>query len=354
LRLRGARFAFATDTVEEMSANGWRLQAGTVAALAIAAFTGWTLTGGDFWPRWVWFGLALMITVRLALARALRAPAGRSRRFAVHAAVTAVLIPTEVIVWALSGRGLFWPLGPILVLAAVLAAHAWVLGGPPGRRERELTGRIERLTRTRRGALDAQAQELRRIERDLHDGTQARLVSLAITISLAESLLRSDPDAASVLLAEARAGTTTALTDLRAVMQSVHPPVLADRGLLAAVQALALDLAVPVTVDGEIIGVVPPAIESAVYFAVAECLANVVKHAQADRAAVHLSHVDQRLVATVSDDGVGGAGFDAGSGLPGIARRLEAFDGRMSITSPPGGPTSIIVEVPCELSSPKI
>jgi signal transduction histidine kinase len=134
-------------------------------------------------------------------------------------------------------------------------------------------------------------------------------------------------------------------------MQSVHPSVLADRGLPGALHALALDLAVPVEVRGDLPRNAPPAIESAMYFAVTECLANVVKHARADRARVDLVHRQGRLVAVVADNGIGGAGVGPGTGLAGIARRLEAFDGIMRISSPPGGPTSIRLEVPCGLSS---
>jgi signal transduction histidine kinase len=331
-----------------------RAQAGVAAGVGVAVTVLWAaLGGGDFWPRWVWFALALVLTAQVALRWALRRPAGRRRWFDLHRAVAAVLVPAEIAVWALSGGGFFWPAGIAALLAVTLAAHAWLLERPPGRRERELRARVERLTRTRRGALDAQAQELRRIERDLHDGTQARIVSLGMTLGLAESLLRTDPDAAAELLAEARAGTKAALEDLRSVMQSVHPSVLADRGLPGAVQALALDLALPVDVRVDIDGTAPPAIESAVYFAVAEALANVVKHANATRATVELSHRNGRLTAAVTDDGRGGATLGAGSGLPGVARRLEAFDGIIGVTSPPGGPTSILLEVPCELSSPR-
>ncbi len=270
-----------------------------------------------------------------------------------HAAFSAVLAVAEPVIWVLSGGGFFWPLPAWGVLGLLVLIHAWLLVYPPGRREQELTRRVERLSRTRRSALDAQAQELRRIERDLHDGAQARLVSLAMTIGLAESLLRRDPDSAAELLAEARAGTQTALAELRVVMQSVHPPVLADRGLCGAVEALALDLAVPVEVRSDVEGAVPPAIESALYFAVAECLANVVKHARASRSSVELRYRKGRLIAVVTDDGVGGASPGNGTGLTGIARRLDAFDGMMEMASPAGGPTSITLEVPCELSSPK-
>ena len=325
-----------------------------VAAVAVlAAPLAWSVFGGEFWPRWVWFGVGLVIALQVALARAWRVAPGRRRRIAVHATLVAMLSLTDVIVWLLSGRGFFWPVVSVPLYVTTLAVHGREPGRAPGRRERELVARVDRLIQTRSGALDAQALELRRIERDLHDGTQARLVSLGITLGLAEGLLRTDPDAAAALLAEARAGTKTALEDLRSVMHSVHPSVLADRGLSGAVQALALDLAVPVEVRSDLPGNAPPAIESAMYFAVVEGLANVVKHAQARRATVELGHRGGRLVAVVGDDGVGGAAAERGTGLTGIARRLEAFDGIMGVTSPPGGPTTIRLEVPCALSSPR-
>jgi signal transduction histidine kinase len=304
--------------------------------------------------RWVVFGLVVALALPGSVVGAWRASApGRRRWLAVHRAVFVVLAGVEIAVYLLSGRGLFWPAWSIPIIGIPLAVHTWAIDRPPGRRERELIARVERLVRTRSGALDAQAQELRRIERDLHDGAQARLVSIGMTLGLAESLLRTDPDTAATLLAEARGGTKTALADLRTVMQSVYPPVLADRGLAGALQALALDLAVPTRVSGGIPGAAPPAIESAVYFAVAECLANVVKHARARRADVDLGYGNGRLTATVTDDGRGGATIGDGTGLRGVVHRLEAFDGIIDVVSPPGGPTSIRLEVPCELSSPR-
>jgi signal transduction histidine kinase len=212
---------------------------------------------------------------------------------------------------------------------------------------------VEVLTRTRSGALDVQAAELRRIERDLHDGAQARMVSVAMNLGLAEELLDKDPQLLAELLAESRSSMLTALDELRTVMRGIQPPVLADRGLDGAVRALALHLAVPVTVASEIPGQAPPPVESAVYFAVSECLANVVKHSGARSAGVELGYRDGVLSVVVSDDGDGGASMTAGTGLRGVARRLEVFDGRVELTSPAGGPTVVRMEVPCELSSPR-
>jgi signal transduction histidine kinase len=154
--------------------------------VALAAPMVWSAFGGDFWPRWVWFGVGLAIALQLALTWGWRSASGRRRLLAVHAGLVAVLSPADVIVWALSGGGFFWPLVTVPLYVATLLVHAWVQKRAPGRRERELRARVDRLISSRRGALDAQALELRRIERDLHDGAQARLVSLGMTLGLAD------------------------------------------------------------------------------------------------------------------------------------------------------------------------
>jgi signal transduction histidine kinase len=220
----------------------------------------------------------------------------------------------------------------------------------------ELRLRVTHLTATRAGAIDAQAAELRRIERDLHDGAQARMVSVGMTIGLAERLVRRDPAAALELLAEARASSTAALVDLRHLVRGIHPPVLAERGLEGAVQALALHLPVPIVVTSHLPGRLETPIESAVYFAVAEALGNISRHSRAHSAWVNLRHAEGRLVVEVGDDGIGGADATRGTGLNGIERRLDAFDGTMMTSPPPpppAGPTVMTMEVPCALSSPK-
>jgi signal transduction histidine kinase len=174
-----------------------------------------------------------------------------------------------------------------------------------------------------------------------------------MSLGLADQLIAEDPDAARRMVAEARATTGAALGDLRTVVRGIHPPVLADRGLVGAVQALALDMANPVSVDGQLVGRPPAPVESALYFAVAECLANIGKHAAADHGWVRFAHEDHRLIAVVGDDGRGQADPARGSGMAGVARRLAAFDGTMRVSSPQGGPTIVTLEVPCELSSPK-
>jgi signal transduction histidine kinase len=155
------------------------------------------------------------------------------------------------------------------------------------------------------------------------------------------------------MLAEARQTSSAALGDIRDVVHGIHPPVLADRGLKAAIEALALDLSVPVEVTGEVPAALPAPIESAAYFTVAECLANVAKHAGASRVWVELTHASGRLCIVVGDDGRGGAAPSAGTGMRGVARRLAAFDGTMTVSSPRGGPTRVTLEVPCDSSSPR-
>jgi signal transduction histidine kinase len=216
-----------------------------------------------------------------------------------------------------------------------------------------LTLRVEHLTVTRSAAVDAQASELRRIERDLHDGAQARLVAVGLSIGLAEELIRTNPEAAQQLLTEARLASDEALDELRSLVRGIHPPVLAERGLDGAIRAVALTLPLPVDVDIELPGRAPEPVETAAYFAVAEALANVVKHSKARRAWVRLRHIKGQLRIVVGDDGVGGADPSRGSGLRGVQRRLSAHDGTLDAASPRGGPTVLTMEVPCALSSPK-
>jgi signal transduction histidine kinase len=331
-----------------------RLEVFISVVIGVGIGLGWALTGGhgSFWPRWVWFGLAVPIWLQGAYLWGLRSPRGR-RFMALHLSLSFALAVMLLVIWLFGGLHYFWPAWPILGLSVLLALHIWMARGEFGEREQALTDRVDVLTRTRRGALDIQAAELQRIERDLHDGAQARLVSVAMSLGLAESLLASKPNELPGLLTEARSTTLAALADLRTVMRGILPPVLADRGLEGAIRALALDVAVPVTVSGTLTGRPPVPVESAAYFTVAECLANVVKHSEATSAWVGLRHDAGRVSIIVGDNGRGGARLDAGTGLQGVARRLESFDGTLEVSSPPGGPTTITLEVPCELSSPK-
>ncbi|MBE1487255.1 sensor histidine kinase [Plantactinospora soyae] len=217
----------------------------------------------------------------------------------------------------------------------------------------QLALRVQRLTETRSDATDTQAAELRRIERDLHDGAQARLVAMGINLGNIEHLLDRDPQAARALLAQAREASAKALTELRDLVRGIHPPVLAERGLVDAVRALALDIPLRTEVTVALAGRPEAPVESAAYFAVSELLTNAVKHARATRATVALSYAGGRLRIVVTDDGRGGAEPARGSGLRGLERRLGTFDGVVEMSSPPGGPTTVILEVPCALFSPR-
>ena len=233
----------------------------------------------------------------------------------------------------------------------ILKAHGQFSAALLAPTRKELDAQLGRLNESRSEVVDASAAELRRIERDLHDGAQARLVSLGMSIGLAEQVLRNDPDLALKLLAEARESSGQALTDLRHLVRGIHPPVLAERGLDGAVRALALTLPLPVDLRIELPGRPPAPVESAAYFAIAEVLANVVKHSAARSAWVQLEYSSQaRLIAIIGDDGAGGAVPRIGGGLRGIERRLAAFDGVIAVTSPVGGPTVVTMELPCELS----
>jgi len=217
----------------------------------------------------------------------------------------------------------------------------------------ELTRRVRHLAQTRTETIDAGAAEVRRIERDLHDGAQARLVAMGMTLDAAGQLIDTSPEAARALLNEARDSSVNALAELRSLIRGIHPPVLADRGLADAVRALALDNPLRVRVASELPGRPPAPVESAAYFTVSELLANVSKHASADQVWIDIRHDGGMLRIGVTDDGQGGANPDRGTGLHGIERRLAAFDGVLVLSSPPGGPTVVNMEIPCALSSPK-
>jgi signal transduction histidine kinase len=238
-----------------------------------------------------------------------------------------------------------WIAPPLLRGYAGIAR--WVLA-PSAQAELQL--RVAHLARTRSETLDTGAAELRRIERDLHDGAQARLVAMGLTLDAAGRLLDTDPAAARALLYEARDASARALVELRDLVRGIHPPVLADRGLGAAVRAIALDSPLRVLVTGTLPGRPPAPVESAAYFAVSELLANVVKHSGVRAADVDLRHESGALRIMVRDEGTGGADPSRGTGLRGIERRLAAFDGVLVVTSPAGGPTEAILDVPCALS----
>ncbi|MFI7497374.1 sensor histidine kinase [Streptomyces sp. NPDC049687] len=214
----------------------------------------------------------------------------------------------------------------------------------------ELAERVKVLTETRRDAVDTSAAELRRIERDLHDGAQARLVAMGMDLGTVEMLVDKDPEKAKQLLARTRQSSAEALAELRDLVRGIHPPVLAERGLGDAVRALALRLPVATDVTVDLPGRAEAPVESAAYFAVSEVLTNAVKHSGAERIWVDLHHADGHLRISVTDNGRGGAVTGAGSGLAGIERRLGTFDGVLAVSSPAGGPTMVTMEIPCALS----
>jgi signal transduction histidine kinase len=248
-----------------------------------------------------------------------------------------------------------------VMLAAGLAAAPWLLRGygllassmlaPAGKAELAL--RVRHLAQTRTETLEGGAAEIRRIERDLHDGAQARLVAMGMTLDAAGQIIDSNPEAARALLWEARDASVKALAELRALVRGIHPPVLADRGLGDAIAALTLDTPLRIHLASELYGRPPAWVESAAYFAISELLANVSKHAQARETWIDIRHTDRMLRIGVTDNGHGGADPARGTGLRGIERRLAAFDGVVAISSPPGGPTAVTMEIPCELSLPK-
>jgi signal transduction histidine kinase len=311
----------------------------------------WALTSrGYFWPVWVALvlGVALGIHGWFVLLRERPTLVKRfhgSRALAGTAGVGALVAGYLVAVWAITAHGYFWPVWPMLVIAIVLVAlTAAALVSSPHRAE--MAERIETLESSRAGAVDLQDSELRRIERDLHDGAQARLVALGMSLGMAEQKLADDPQRVSELLAEARAGAEHALRELRDLARGIHPPVLADRGLEAALSSLVGATPMSVTLSVDTANRPAPAVETAAYFVVAEALANAAKHSQAEHVEIRVAHTGDTLELQVKDDGTGGANLN-GSGLSGMRRRVEALDGKLSVTSPTGGPTTIRAELPC-------
>ncbi|MEV5896427.1 sensor histidine kinase [Nonomuraea fuscirosea] len=217
----------------------------------------------------------------------------------------------------------------------------------PSAQER-LTERVGELTESRAGVLDAHGAELRRIERDLHDGTQARLVAIAMRLGVAREALTEDGSAdLADLLRQAHEGTEEAMAELREVVRSIYPPILADRGLPAALAALATRSGVPAEIDLGELGALPAAVEAAAYYVVAETLTNAAKHSGATQVRVRLTRERGCLLIEVTDNGVGGVDESGGSGVTGIRHRVAALDGTMIVTSPAGGPTAVTVELPC-------
>jgi signal transduction histidine kinase len=328
-----------------------RRRALAIHAAVYAAVNGllvviWAATSrGYFWPAWpliaLYWPLAVHAWVELVEERPAIAAWGRTKELAIHLGVYAASVLFFVFLWAASGSGYFWALWPILAFTAVLVGHwIWTL------RQGELEERIEVLETTRAGAVVQQEDELRRIERDLHDGAQARLVALGMSLGMAEQKLQADPEAAQALLADAQRDARAALEELRDLARGIHPPVLTDRGLEAAVATLADHN--PLEIEGSVdLDERPPsAVETAAYFVVAEALTNATKHAGATSVSISIRGRNGAVVVAVQDDGEGGADV-SGAGLSGLARRVRALDGTLEVTSPPGGPTKLTAELPC-------
>jgi len=263
--------------------------------------------------------------------------------------------PTELGLFQVDSWGHAWlaaaiglvalPVAAALVrgTASASAALSQIVLGPS---RRQLEERVEVLAQTRAGAVDAAAAELRRIERDLHDGAQARLVALALDLGMAEDRFERDPEGARELVEKARAEAKLAMGELRDLARGIRPALLAERGLGEAIGALAARTPLPTSVEIDLDGRLPAPVELAVYFTVAEALTNAVKHAQARSANVRLWRDNGRLRIEVRDDGQGGAN-PSGHGLDGLHKRLAALDGTLAIASPNGGPTVLYAEVPC-------
>jgi signal transduction histidine kinase len=273
--------------------------------------------------------------------------------------------------WSLLGHGQSWspgghfarfdiPLDVYVTVAgmALLAAAPWVtaavgaLDAEAARvllgtsRAEELEHRVEHLTQTRAGVVDAADAERRRIERDLHDGTQQRLVSLAMNLGMAK-VQTTTVEQAHHAIAEAHEEAKAALVELRHLVRGLHPAVLEDRGLDAALSGVAARMPIPVRLTVDVSRRPSPTIEAIAYFVVSEGLANITKHAQASQAEVFVQRAGDRLHVIVSDDGVGGADPARGTGLTGLANRAGSVDGTFDVASPPGGPTLITVDLPC-------
>ncbi|MGC0422801.1 sensor histidine kinase [Embleya sp. AB8] len=251
----------------------------------------------------------------------------------------AAMLPIGVLVAALAAT-----LVPVLLDGQARLTRP-LLTPPAGRSVAE---RLAEVTASRAAALDAHAAELRRIERDLHDGTQNRLLAVVMHLGLIERSLERDPAQALPLVLRARRAATDALDELREAVRGIYPPILDERGLDGAAAALAARCPVPCVVDTAGLGRAPAAVETAAYFIVAEALNNVAKHSGAEHVTVRLAHREDTLVIEVEDDGRGGADEHAGGGgLLGIRRRAAALDGVVTMTSPAGGPTRLRAELPC-------
>lgn len=257
-----------------------------------------------------------------------------------------IRLPWGILTFTITLTSLFvlWPVLPFIARGLSNADRAMVRGllSPSD----ELERRIAELESDRGVVVDTAAADLRRIERDLHDGAQARLVNLAMGLGLAKEKLLEDPDTAATMVAEAHGEVKLALQELRDLARGIHPAVLTDRGLDAALSAVASRCTVPVKVTVDLLSRPAAAIEGIAYFTVSELLQNISKHSGAKSASVDVWRSDERLLVQVWDDGRGGARLDGGTGMRGLADRLDAVDGLFVIESPQGGPTTVTAELP--------
>ena len=304
----------------------------------------WAVTSrGYFWPFWVVLWPSAALAVHAAVdwieihPRVWRGRRRITRGLLTQIAVTGVVEVALIAIWIATTRWYFWPMWPLLGFAVAAGVHWIILQAM----------RIEHLETVQAETVEMQETDLRRIERDLHDGAQARLVALGINLGMAEQKFDTDPETARALVTEARDGVGDALRELRDLVRGIRPPVLADRGLEAAITALADRSPVPVGITAHVDPRPDDPVETAAYFVVAESLTNVAKHANATRVDVRLERFGKLLRVEVIDDGQGQAD-PAGAGLVGLRRRVEALRGELVVMSPPGGPTIVRAELPCE------
>ncbi|MFY9889796.1 MAG: sensor domain-containing protein [Streptosporangiaceae bacterium] len=315
------------------SPAAWRLAAYQVVRLPACAAAAFVVT--VCW--WTVIGLLFIVPLR----RQPAAPAFTSWFFG-HG----ILSTGAEVVAALVGFAVLLLIPPLIrALARLDAALGQRMLGP--NRAEILAGEVDRLAQSRAQAIDAGDIERHRIERDLHDGVQPRLVSLAMQIDRARARLNRDPSAADELLRHAHADAKGAIADLRSIARGIHPAILDERGLDAALSALVAGSAVPVAVSVRLSRRPGRSQEAVAYFAAAEAIGNLAKHASASQAALRISDETGDLVVQVTDDGSGGAVVTPGGGLAGIAGRLAAVDGSLSLDSPPGGPTTVTAVIPC-------
>ncbi len=265
-----------------------------------------------------------------------------------HADLWIVTVSDQRTAWYVAILGLVIGLFGVLLTIGLTTLHGALARGLLGVTTRELERRVDELQDSRARVVDSVDAERRRIERDLHDGAQQRLVALAMNLGRARARYDDDPEGARQLLDEAHLDAKQALVELRDLARGIHPAVLTDRGLDAALSGLAGRSPTPVTLDISAQPRCSPTIEAIAYFVVSEALANIAKHAGAKSALVVVRRVEGRLLIGVHDDGVGGADQTKGSGLRGLADRVAGVDGTLRIVSPLGGPTELNVELPCE------